>query len=892
MMELDKNKTDQTRKVVISRNLDNIVQDVINLICQNYILSWYEPITKDQTFIKQVQNKDILNEKTDEEFKKFMFHSWLKDDQKELKCLRDISDTVLLLLLSKPYATCDPLRHLLREIITTSVLKPAIDLLCDPHFINQKLLDYMAYREKLYADTKRTYMYSATYEGFIKMIKSSESINDLKQMRYNIISEILQASAINRLKKQHGLNTDKDVAPKGTNKGELLKARNLERYKNQLTVAKQLCEKRIISLGGSIFESSTNSSYKEEEIPGQKLFSFTVIMEMPQFREYFMKFLKKEGAESYLGFWNAVEKLKVTAKDQRHHVASEIYQQYIASILVKVDKIVLKGMEEFLRGDKGHDAFVVAQKLVQNFLEEHYYPSFIVSDTYHLLSASIRDSMTSDEESVTSDELFLESDNYSVIEETVMSGQSYHAQQRLRALDSKIINKMRALNAQKTSQKLESGAKLKKVQEDMEQELANLKEDKLALEKHIARTQKWIDNIGHWNAHIYDASIITTEEFGKVPQFVILVSLSSDDESSPNQVSTFSEGWAISRTLDDFYALHEKLSLISNQLLKKDLPSIGILFKTLDNAFLTKAKTMLDDYLAAVMKDDKIVHSESLYAFLSPTPEFVYQVTAIEKKSKFSQLATILKSLPSIRSENQDGDDDFMFGDDGSEKDRSTDSIAKPLYRLVEEVFEIQGFFRWFRKSLMSFVELTFGRSMDRQLKETVDHLVSEQMLIYYIQLFKDSMSPEGYSPDPLQSKQEQQKLEDRLQAKAKLLENMPDPLKSILGEDNGRRGIIKIFEALQDKNLNKHLFYNLLEIFLLELLPELKKAKEKILTKNLSQQEEAFKAEKPESSLIIFYYGSKETAQKCLWWQDIVRPNAVETQCSSTRAERKKMIK
>ncbi|KAH9513971.1 hypothetical protein Btru_031869 [Bulinus truncatus] len=366
MMELDKNKTDQTRKVVISRNLDNIVQDVINLICQNYILSWYEPITKDRTFIKQVQNKEILNEKTDEEFKKFMFHSWLKDDQKELKCLRDISDTVLLLLLSKPYATCDPLRHLLREIITTSVLKPAIDLLCDPHFINQKLLDYMAYREKLYADTKRTYMYSATYEGFIKMIKSSESINDLKQMRYNIISEILQASAINRLKKQHGLNTDKDVAPKGTNKGELLKARNLERYKNQ---------------------------------------------------------------------------------DQRHHVASEIYQQYIASSssLVKVDKIVLKGMEEFLRGDKGHDAFVVAQKLVQNFLEEHYYPSFIVSDTYHLLSASIRDSMTSDEESVTSDELFLESDNYSVIEETVMSGQSYHAQQRLRALDSKIINKMKAL---------------------------------------------------------------------------------------------------------------------------------------------------------------------------------------------------------------------------------------------------------------------------------------------------------------------------------------------------------------------------------------------------------------------------------------------------------------
>uniref|UniRef100_A0A2C9KMZ0 PX domain-containing protein n=1 Tax=Biomphalaria glabrata TaxID=6526 RepID=A0A2C9KMZ0_BIOGL len=248
----------------------------------------------------------------------------------------------------------------------------------------------------------------------------------------------------------------------------------------------------------------------------------------------------------------------------------------------------------------------------------------------------------------------------------------------------------------------------------MERELATLKEDKLALEKHIARTQKWIDNIGHWSAHIYDASIITTEEDRKTPQFVILVSLSSEDEDSPHLISTSSEGWAISRTLEDFYTLHEKLSLISNLLQKKELPSSGILFKTLDKAFLTRATTMLDDYLSTVLKDDKLVHNESLYAFLSPTPEFVYQSTASEKKSKFS-LPSFLKSLPSIRSEAQETEEEFMFsGDDGSEKDRSTDSIVKPLYRLVEEVFELHGLFRWFRKTLMNFVELTFGRSMDR----------------------------------------------------------------------------------------------------------------------------------------------------------------------------------
>ena len=81
---------------------------------------------------------------------------------------------------------------------------PLIDLPSLFSFYQIQILDYMAYREKLYADTKRTYMYSATYEGFVKMIKMSDSPSDLRQMRYNIISEILQASAINNLKKQQG----------------------------------------------------------------------------------------------------------------------------------------------------------------------------------------------------------------------------------------------------------------------------------------------------------------------------------------------------------------------------------------------------------------------------------------------------------------------------------------------------------------------------------------------------------------------------------------------------------------------------------------------------------------------------------------------------------------
>ena len=46
--------------------------------------------------------------------------------------------------------------------------------------------------------------------------------------------------------------------------------------------------------------------------------------------------------------------------------------------------------------------------------------------------------------------------------------------------------------------------------------------------------------------------------------------------------------------------------------------------------------------------------------------------------------------------------------------DRSKDSIAEPLYGLINEVYELHGMFKWLRKSFIAFVEVTFGRSINR----------------------------------------------------------------------------------------------------------------------------------------------------------------------------------
>ena len=40
----------------------------------------------------------------------------------------------------------------------------------------------------------------------------------------------------------------------------------------------------------------------------------------------------------------------------------------------------------------------------------------------------------------------------------------------------------------------------------------------------------------------------------------------------------------------------------------------------------------------------------------------------------------------------------------------SSDAIAEPLYALIGEVFDMRGVFKLLRKSLMTFVQITYGR--------------------------------------------------------------------------------------------------------------------------------------------------------------------------------------
>lgn len=73
----------------------------------------------------------------------------------------------------------------------------------------------------------------------------------------------------------------------------------------------------------------------------------------------------------------------------------------------------------------------------------------------------------------------------------------------------------------------------------------------------------------------------------------------------------------------------------------------------------------------------------------------------------------------------------------GSSKNQSDidqkDSIAEPLYALMGEIFDMGGVFKWLRRSLISFVQITYGRTINRCVKIIIKLETEVHIIIYTI---------------------------------------------------------------------------------------------------------------------------------------------------------------
>jgi len=134
----------------------------------------------------------------------------------------------------------------------------------------------------------------------------------------------------------------------------------------------------------------------------------------------------------------------------------------------------------------------------------------------------------------------------------------------------------------------------------------------------------------------------------------------------------------------------------------------------------------------------------------------------------------------------------------------------EPLFGLLEELFESRS---RLRKTLVSFVQITYGRNISRHARELAGALLSEEVLAKCVEEVTTSVWGGGREGEDGGS----------AAALEALLQCVPEHLARLVGERNAARGVERLFVTLQHHGLNKGLLYNLLDELLQELFPELK---------------------------------------------------------------------
>ncbi|XP_065803577.1 sorting nexin-25 isoform X3 [Muntiacus reevesi] len=802
----DSHESVQSRRVVISHNMDKALKEVFDHSYRDYVLSWYGSLSRDEGRLYQLLSEDFwevarqlrqrlghvdvvkvvcndvvrallthfcdlkaANARHEEQPRPFVLHSCLRNSNDEVRFLQTCSRVLVLCLLPSKDVQSLSLRIMLAEILTTKVLKPMVELLSNPDYINQTLLAQLERREHMNEHHKRAYTYAPSYEEFVKLINSNSDVEFLKQLRYQIVVEIIEATTISsfpQLKRHKGKET-------AAMKADLLRARNVKRYINQLTVAKKQCEKRIRVLGGPAYDQQEDGAFDEGEGPqSQKILQFEDILANTVYREQFRTYMERIDKRALISFWESVECLKNASKNEIPQLVGEIYQNFfVESKEISVEKSLYKEIQQCLVGNKGIEVFCKIQGDVYETLKDRYYPSFIVSDLYEKL-------MMKEEEKHIS-QLVSNKDEVDsggeVGEEAVDEGssrvneQASFAVNKLRELNEKLEYKRQALNSIQNAPKPD-----KKIVSKLKEEIILIEKERTDLQLHMARTDWWCENLGLWKASI------------------------TSGECFPS-------------------------------LKKVQLPSLSKLpFKSIDQKFMEKSKNQLNKFLQNLLSDERLCQSEALYAFLSPSPDYLKVIDVQGKKASFS-LASFLERLPRdfFSHQEEEAEEDSDLSDYGDDVDGRKDALAEPCFMLIGEIFELRGMFKWVRRTLIALVQVTFGRTINKQIRDTVNWIFSEQMLVYYINLFRDAFWPNGkLAPPKTTPRQEQSRVhsqETKQRAQQKLLENIPDMLQSLVGQQNARYGIIKIFNALQETRANKHLLYVLMELLLTELCPELR---------------------------------------------------------------------
>ncbi|ORY72392.1 PXA domain-domain-containing protein [Leucosporidium creatinivorum] len=335
---------------------------------------------------------------------------------------------------------------------------------------------------------------------------------------------------------------------------------------------------------------------------------------------------------------------------------------------------------------------------------------------------------------------------------------------------------------------------------------------------------------------------------------------------------TFGSGWIVTRRYSEFATLHAGLRERYVAARSLDFPGKRLV-SSYSEGFIEQRRLGLEKYLKALVLIPVICQSNELRSFLSQqnislpsldhdtskrpsvfpgqslVRSFYRSVTSgiddMLGTGTSSMMDTIIQRLSQQAAElsgigGSGVQDEDLVGQllaDGSTNGRS-DAIpvdlrveggegltyfTKPICDLFVTVFELKEKNNWLRRqAILIILQQILGGTIERKFRDAIGMLFGANQLVGYISALKNGLWPGGQLKPKELPRTAVQKAATRDSAHRKLSALMPDVAANLIGRANARQGARRLFAVLQNRRLNRHLIYSVIDEIFLVLFPEL----------------------------------------------------------------------
>jgi len=744
------------------------------------------------------------------------------DTGSELQYLQDLSEVLCFLMLPKNEFRAGPVRCLVREILTCSLIQPGFEKIADPDFVNQTIV-------WLYSDT------NIKTEVFVSVLRHTDNMGELDASRDLVLKEI------SRLR-------SRDSASDGDGEDGRLQL-------NSMLFLKKVLETKVNRIqsgfSGNSYGLPANIDWSSKLKPNTKLFALPleVILKNNIALSYFIDYMTAIGCQYLVFFYLNIEGWKVSTEQQLQAIeldllktgetnekflsnletireaALSIYQEYLsdkASQRIQMDDSLNKKLLLKIRSEPPDPgwfdevAAVVYNQLQQN---EKFLRDFKRSVGYLKLLAEL-DLLKGELE---------EEDEVSFIDSASLG--SFTDDGSSRSIEGK--SESSGSDGSLGQLDIDSYHSRQKYSDGSPRNCR--KEQVLGHPRSHSGSSLGKSDLSELSAEIVDIDLAKEKGTGK--QYVNYIVSVRRGESR----------WEVVRRYSDFLFLQQTLVSQFSKLSRIPFPGKKT-FGNLEKNVVEKRRKMMTEFfrqISNLKSGDYPGLYDQIFMFLSPGWEVSKQnvlertVSAVsyDIQRTAKSVSTVVSSMPRnvlnnvdnvmdgltkalhIKS-NTDGEDDLshhMKVGAGLQQEHDQDNIPlRIILLLLDEVFDLADRNIWLRRQMITvlrqIVKTMFGDKVNKKIVDYFTQLTTPSAVSEYLTNIQEHLWPSGVAACPAPERGEDVKSRTRVAAKAALFSSLPDELRRVIGSETSRAGLAMLFEMLQHSSLNKRLILVVLE--------------------------------------------------------------------------------